>query len=1111
MEDLRKRFKAYKCFKEEDSDIFFAREEELKRLYQLAGFEQKVLLHSPKGAGKTSLLNAGLIPLLKNSGMFNVVYFDFKNINLQNISANEFLSRGIANIIPSISYTDVLFEGFSDFWVKLKKIQSNPDEEKSLILIFDNFEDIFLGRKDFENDFFDIINEINTKEIPERFKIHVENKISQNNNLLSDSGKSLLEKPIETKIVFSVCSDNVNNIFGRINFSDELSKNSLELKYFDNNSAIKIISKTLGFSSKYSEKNNFALDSFNIEKEKISEIISEISVQNVLKPIDIQILGNYFEINSESLNEKISAREIYDFQLNLFLQNISSELINELVNFCKSKSSENNLWNKEFEIRENYPLLLAHFIELEEILEISTDINSEKSYALKSDFMFEQLKSKNLIEENINLKEKIETVKNKSKYFNFSTLAILFFAIVFVLIFNYLRKQAKENEIFAKSNMYSAYSFRYLNEDPTLSFRYAEYAYNLNKDNLSAYSALLNSYYKAEVFYAIIKNIDNKIINAKISADAKHIAVLTKKKNSFYFDIIDDKGKDLFNIKEDKTVTVFGFFDKGNQFYYADYSGKIHFFNFQGVKEKEIEAFDSPVWLIKFFKDKKNILVSQNYQVVKYNIETGENKLVFESDFDIYAADISPDGKTIAVANDSEIRIYDAECKFIKSIKAATANSYYQPMIQSLVFSGDSKKVLTAINDLKGKNYLVETIDLQTEETIIFRAHSDWINSAYFSSECDKIITSCQDKTSAVWLSSGEFVGVLQGHKANVTDAVFAENSNRIITVSSDKTIRSWSFGRLLNPLAEIKNIDFAYFSKTGLNIFTAGDSLIQLRDLTGDVIKEFRGNKKRINSLNFSSDQKYIVSAGNDKTVRVWELESNIKMFHEFHKQKVSCAVFTADSKFVISVSVDSTIIIWQAGKSKPDKVIKTNFVINCITTSPDGKNFLAANETGNIISYNFEGKEIFKINAHDGQAMSVVYSPDGKYFATTGKDDKAALWTNSGKLVKYFEGYENQVNSVEFSDDSKNILTAGDDNTIKLYDISGNEIFRYKDKGKVKKADFSPDGNYIILSSVEAGKKSGRLIVISPEKILELTNEVKIFGEFLTIDSLSPKKQAK
>ncbi|NTU48304.1 MAG: ATP-binding protein, partial [Syntrophobacteraceae bacterium] len=55
-------------FEREQESLFFGRDREVDDLFSLLTAHPVVVLNAPSGAGKTSLLNAGLIPLLSREG-----------------------------------------------------------------------------------------------------------------------------------------------------------------------------------------------------------------------------------------------------------------------------------------------------------------------------------------------------------------------------------------------------------------------------------------------------------------------------------------------------------------------------------------------------------------------------------------------------------------------------------------------------------------------------------------------------------------------------------------------------------------------------------------------------------------------------------------------------------------------------------------------------------------------------------------------------------------------------------------------------------------------------------------------------------------------------------
>jgi hypothetical protein len=62
---MRSRYPGTKPYTDKESDIFFGRQKEINELFRTVVFEKISILHSFPGAGKTSVLQAGVIPLLK--------------------------------------------------------------------------------------------------------------------------------------------------------------------------------------------------------------------------------------------------------------------------------------------------------------------------------------------------------------------------------------------------------------------------------------------------------------------------------------------------------------------------------------------------------------------------------------------------------------------------------------------------------------------------------------------------------------------------------------------------------------------------------------------------------------------------------------------------------------------------------------------------------------------------------------------------------------------------------------------------------------------------------------------------------------------------------------
>jgi WD40 repeat protein len=298
----------------------------------------------------------------------------------------------------------------------------------------------------------------------------------------------------------------------------------------------------------------------------------------------------------------------------------------------------------------------------------------------------------------------------------------------------------------------------------------------------------------------------------------------------------------------------------------------------------------------------------------------------------------------------------------------------------------------------------------------------------------------------------------LSGHNQPINALAMSADGKRLLSGSDDATLRLW------NPtnseqLAQVQEkggaavwaVAVAPDGKRCLNSVGAvtervkiKDYAIRLRDETLMEIRQLVGHTDEVRCLVFLPDGKRALSAGLDRSIRLWDLDQG-KEIRRFvgHSGAVRHLAVSADGRRLLSSSQDRTVRCWE---------IET-------------------------------GKEMSRFSGHQGEVTGVVFLPDDKRAVSVGADKVARLWQiASGQQERRFEGHTHALSGVAVSPDGRWLLTSGglarmgmaaaDDHDIRLWNLAtGEEIHRFTGHtSAVPVVLFAPDGQTIVSAGYDA-----------------------------------------
>jgi WD40 repeat protein len=222
-----------------------------------------------------------------------------------------------------------------------------------------------------------------------------------------------------------------------------------------------------------------------------------------------------------------------------------------------------------------------------------------------------------------------------------------------------------------------------------------------------------------------------------------------------------------------------------------------------------------------------------------------------------------------------------------------------------------------------------------------FEGHKRCVYSVALSPNGKRIASGSDDKTLKVWdADNGKEIFTLKGHVNEVTSVAFSPDGKRIasssiggpsVYVRGLPEVKVWDAEKgkeILTLKGFSTGVEGVAFSPDGKRIVTGAgplDTKVRVWDAeNGKEIFGIRGHGENFSSLatsvTFSPDGKKILTSthGDDK-VKLWDAENGNEILTiKAHDEGVCCVAFSPDGKHIVSASQDKTIKIWDVSHEK-------------------------------------------------------------------------------------------------------------------------------------------------------------------------------------------------